>query len=396
MKIPVKLLITRLLILCSIIGFITQYVQVSMQYFAFRTTTHVALSMPELIEPHAVALCIRFHDILDREGLQRMGMEILRTVQDAIKEEDMLTIEQIFDHTPQPDDTIASCTYRPDDWLIVTKESDECKQVFGVKKFFTQEFMCYQIHERVPRPIQMDAATKSTFSKGNIYTIYLNDSFRNMDIMSPVVFRGLNCGVSRDRAPLLNHLRDRPEKGSKQKFPFFYLTPGDVNIKRLQKPYDTGCVHVIPETAGYCRLNCLLKGLAPYARVPANELLTKKYKLKPLSTMDISGAMNGPKIQNICKDCQSACKSTACRAGFTVTSSRYRYSSGAASVGFSLTVPVESLIELTSQPTMYFVEFFSFLCTCIGTWFGVSFLSINSIRFLKGNKRTLQCPMFYR
>ena len=40
-----------------------------MQYFAYRTTTQFALATPRWFEPHPVALCIRYGDLIDYKKL---------------------------------------------------------------------------------------------------------------------------------------------------------------------------------------------------------------------------------------------------------------------------------------------------------------------------------------
>lgn len=37
-------------------------------------------------------------------------------------------------------------------------------------------------------------------------------------------------------------------------------------------------------------------------------------------------------------------------------------------------------------PVMTFIDYFSLMCACFGTWFGLSFLSLNPFRRLKRKK----------
>ena len=383
-----KLLVSRFFVFCAVLGFIIQVVQVSMRFFAYTTTTTIALHIPPYIEPHPVALCMRFTDIIDRDKMLKetgVKLEILHSLEDGIREEGKLTIEQIFDYTPGPDHVISKCTIRPSGWLMTSHGAEYCAQVFVVRKFFTQEFICYHISERNYTPMHIEAATRSTFSKGNIYTLFFNESFNNLDSMTPITFRGKMPGRSRDHAPLLAYLRDRSKKKSAKKFAFLYLTPADVNRRLLERPYDTKCVVVHAEAAGECRLDCLIEGFAPYDKVPGYELLTQKYKRRTMRIEDVQHPTNGPIIKQIHEDCDRKCRFKSCDGGFTVTHTRQR-EANSSGIGFSLTAPIDPRVDLTAQPTMFFVEFFSFLCSCFGTWFGISFLSINSIKLLRLTK----------
>ena len=384
-------LLKRFFILCSVIGFIVQVIQVSMRYFSFTTTTKITMEMTEYVKLHPVALCIRYSDIIDREKLfKETGIKLHteKGIEKAMEDETKLTIEQIFDYTPDTEHAIADCTFRPDAWSIRSGEAEICRQIFNVSKFFTQEYMCYKIRERQPELKHMQSATRSTYSKSSMFTIYMNSSLNNADFVSPILFQGKMPTESRHHAPLLGFLRDRSEK-AKKTLAFLYLTPADVMHQLLESPYDTKCVNVDEDSLGDCMLDCLVKGFAPFDRVPGYELLEKKYKLKPLSTADVMDPTKGPVIEKIHEDCDAGCRFKSCKGGFTVTHTRQRQAEESA-IGFSLTAPINPRIDLTAQPTMFFVEFFSFLCSCFGTWFGISFMSIESIKPLRLLKRRIR------
>ena len=381
-------LLRRFVLLCSVIGFIVQVTQVSMRYFSFTTTTKILMAMPEYVIVHPVALCIRFTDIIDRGKLfKETGIKLHteKGIEKAMEDETKLTIEQIFDYTPDTEHAISECTFRPDNWSIRRGEAEICRQIFNVSKFFTQEYMCYKIRERQTRLMQMEAVTRSTFSKSSMYTIYMNSSFNDADFVTPILFTNILPTESRHHAPLLGFLKDRSERAIKTRA-FLYLTPADVMTHLLESPYDTKCIRVDPETAAMCMLNCLNRGYAPFNRVPGYELLETKYKLKPLSTLDVMDPAKGPKIMHIHAECDEKCRINACEGGFTVTHTRQRQAEDSG-IGFSLTTPINPRIDVKAQPTMFFIDFFSFLCSCFGTWFGISFLSINSIKPLRLMKR---------
>ena len=88
----------------------------------------------------------------------------------ATKDEGKLTIEQVFDYTPDPNYVITACIYRPDDWLLLNGDFKRCNERFIVKKFFVQEFICYDFQERVPKATFMESATQSTFAKNSTFT----------------------------------------------------------------------------------------------------------------------------------------------------------------------------------------------------------------------------------
>ena len=171
-----KQVVRRFLVLCALIGLVTQVVQVLLQYFAFSTTTMVAFTIPKYAERHSVAICIRYWNIIDYDRLskdvnQKVGVK--KRLSDRLAAEEMLTVAQVFNYTPDPVFTIHHCAYRPDRWKLERADHRECNQVFSVSKFFMQEFMCYKIAP-VDKSIKLffEAATRSTFGTGQMWLLW--------------------------------------------------------------------------------------------------------------------------------------------------------------------------------------------------------------------------------
>lgn len=344
------------------------------------------MAMPTFIKPHQVALCIRYSDIVDRERLrEETGIDLgpATNLKEALMEEGKLTIDQVFEFTPDANISISRCDFRPDAWTIKQEDAAGCYEHFLVSKFFTLEYMCYHVQERVPKKIHYEGVTKSTFSVGTFFTLFLNESLNSLDCLYPIAFHadGRVYGLpnySRNHAQQLNHLRDKNRNFTRNGRPavaFIHMIPADVWINRMEKPYDTQCTPVDQGYADKCRLNCYLDKLAPYNRVPGWELLDQRYKQKPISTKDIQHPTLGPLLRSFDYECAVRCDYSPCHEGFTVTKTQRRQTMNRA-VGIALTSPIDPRIDLTSQATMSFVEFFSFICSCFGTWFGVSFLSL--------------------
>lgn len=381
-----KTVLSRILVITSIIGFSVQVIQVSIRYFSFTTTTSVAYEMPEYIDAHSTAICIQPSDLFnDVSLLQKTGVRYERhsgRVTDFIREH-QLTIAQVFDNTPDPEFTIKSCSFRLDFWINLSEVNrTTCLQEFNVTKFYLQAYMCYVFEPITRRRLHTEDATRSTYNKGRIHSIYLNSSFDGANYMIPIAFRGENPVKSRDYAPRLWKIKDVEQGNKRQRKVLVYLTPFDIKIKLLPSPYDTRCVPVSDEYSSECRRRCLVHAFAPFSRVPGYEILREKYDLKPLGTLDVLDKNVSAVIAKLHTDCKTRCSFKACVEGFTVTRMTYRMSEFH-TIGFSLMTPTDPVISLSSQPTMYFVEFFCFIAGCFGIWFGVSFLSLTSLKLLR-------------
>lgn len=372
-------ILSKGLIIVAIVGFVVQAVQVSYEYFQFTTTTHVSFNKPERIEKHSLAVCIRFSDILDKERLFReTGIRLKHPLDlaSAIQQEDSLTVDQVFEYTPNANETIVKCTHRPEDWTIVTHHGSKCRTIFTVRKFFMLEFMCYIVAEKSEIRLWFDSVSRSTFAKGSVYTVYLNTSLNGMNRMSPIAFRGQLPLISRDHSQVFSAMNS---SSGKPQYAYMTVTPSDLDLYLLPSPYNTHCRHATETEIDDCRRECLVRAYAHFSRVPGYEVLTERYKLKPLATKDVMDRVTGPVIRQKHHSCESRCSKRECHNSYTVTKARYRMTD-APTIGFSLAAPIEPKVIITTHPTMRFIEYFCLMCSCFGTWFGLSFLSLRSLK----------------
>ena len=98
-----RLLANLAIMTAAVAGFLTQLTRVSQQYFMYRTTTRVILDTPAETVFHVTSLCVRYHEILDKDRLfNETGIKWKEWAnqEDAIELETLLTVEQIFRFTP--------------------------------------------------------------------------------------------------------------------------------------------------------------------------------------------------------------------------------------------------------------------------------------------------------
>lgn len=386
-------LLTTGLVIVAIIGFTFQVVQVSVLYFRFKTSTHVSFETPEFLETHSAALCIRFTDIIDKERLFKetgIRLQDTRTLEEGMRQSGKLTVDQVFEYTPQENETIVSCVHRPDEWSIERIVGPDCYKVFRVRKFFMLEYICYIADQVSDHKMRVEAVVQSMFAKGIIFTVLFNQSFSEMDRVLPIAFGPGWPIVSRDHAPVQSFVKDRPKKGNTKKFALIVVTPSDLSVHLLPRPYDTDCFQVTSDTnLSGCRQRCLLQAFAPFQRVPGTEILTTRHKLKPLTTADVMDPIQGPAIRELHQNCVSRCRRRACNSGYSVTSVGRSMTTGE-TVRLNLAAPLHSKVVITAQPSMLFIEYFSLVCSCFGTWFGLSFLSLKELT--RRNTRQIRRP----
>lgn len=376
-------LLSRFLLLLSGIGFMLQVYQVANQYFRYQITTQVQLIMRSASYSHSVSLCIRYADIIDKDRLEReTGIRVAKrsTLQDGIDGEAQLTISQIFKYTPAADGAIVACTFRPDSWNYnYSSDPQVCSGRFYVTKFFMQEYICYSIGEHDATAFNLTDVSRSTFSKGTMFRIVLNDSFAPTDALTPILSYGRLPYLSRDFAPVLRSLVHEDGIGIHKQFNIPFLTPSDTVMLLLPRPYETGCVNEPAVIMQECKVRCITRSLAPLNRAPGREILIETgIDMIPVTTADMNDPTLGPVIKESFDHCNQVCLFVPCRVGYTVTHARLRLSR-VSSFGFYYLAPIDSTVFISAQAKMSFVDFFCFVAGCFGTWFGVSFLSLKSL-----------------
>ena len=141
-----KRVIRSLILIAAVIGFTTQVIHVSIQYFEFKTSLQVLIQSPETASYYKVSLCFRFIDIVNLTRFNSAtgaDVKMPTSLDERIDLEDTMNIRQMFDYTPDVDDILKSCFYRPDDWNFKLMSGPDCRSFVNVSRYLTQEYMCY-------------------------------------------------------------------------------------------------------------------------------------------------------------------------------------------------------------------------------------------------------------
>lgn len=380
-------LIKRLILIISISGFMAQVSQVSMMYFRYTTTTQVKIFSPAIIKQHGVAICVRYNDIIDMDRVcTETGVRLkhVQSLDDGIDLEDKLTVDQIFSFTPHEDEFISSCFSRPDNWRYSFHNGSDCYNVFNVSRFMTLEFMCYRIIVKQDKRLSLLSVTQSSFLQYKIYEITLGQKFRSSVMVIPVVFTDGYPFQSRDYTSSMPQFR----VGDSINFTYniFKIYPSDISFSLLAKPYDTGCDADVDVDGRYgCKRDCMIEEYGNFDRAPAFELLHLPLKLKAFSVKDVNDTRMRQSATDSYNMCFDKCMKIPCEYGYSKTTSSVMKDSGL-DIRFSLLTSIDSDIRIIAQESMSFIEYFSFVSGCFGTWFGLSFLSLNTIRTM-GRRR---------
>ena len=377
----------RFLMLLALIGFCTQVIQMSILYFEYKTTTQVTLVLHDMIVKHQILMCIRYGDILNRNRFHKDTGRWVKQIIDldeALEEESSITVRQIFDYTPAAEDTIEACFYRTSTMTFSVSRRYDCNSRYNVTKVFTLEFMCYKFDPIQEVQLETSAATQARYKQYTIFDLTFTQDFETADYIVPIVYSGKYPYVSRKFSESAI-IRSKSE--TIQGYNWINIFNNDFTIYRLEAPYNTRCIRRPYDEYFSCRRHCLVNYfIQHFNKVPVTEFLDHKYDLLPITTNELRNPESSRLVQSFYDNCFKSCHFIPCFQSYTKTSFRTILFKNF-SFAVSAMTPSEPDIETQSQATMSFVEYFSFITGCFGTWFGLHFLSLDSCRWIKNERR---------
>lgn len=378
---------SKVLLLLSVTGFTWQIVVVSIEYFAYKTTTAVSFQLLPYIKPRIAVLCFRYQDVMqwkpmDRETGSRYGRS--QKSGSMGQEEIRLTIEQIFKYTPDVDQVMDRCLVRNKDGTV-SDSREECEENFSIEKYFKQQEICYQIQRKQKDDLLLEEVTHSSIKSFLVYEIQLTKWFKEAAVLEAIIFQEKGGGypfLSRDYA--VKHWIKHQGRDNSTQQRYLHLSGSDIDIERMPKPYDTQCIEV-DDNVGYdCLLSCKLDYYKDIDRVPASELLFQPYNLTPVSDTDKKDHLIRQKVQLIETLCRDECHMHAswCKVHISIThlEASFHFND---SIMFSVNTGKQPDLSSRSIPVSTFIEYFSFTAGCFGIWFGLSFLSLHPGRFIR-------------
>ena len=397
-----KMWIKSVLWVAASVGFLFQMFQMSIVYFAYSTSTRSRLITREHVVEKDIALCIRYRELLNLSRLRKESGIIYPNIREeklnitAFKKlEGLLSIKQIFQFTPSPQDIIESCLVRPDDFRIESRHGIECLDSFNITRFFTQDRVCYNIKELRKNSLQQIRVSTASFYADTIWQINFNQQLKTAKSIRIIGYSGYASWYSRKYSLSIPDVIDN---GSK-KYNFLWVKLSTVEISFLESPYDTHCVEMEDFLPDFRRRNCLVEALKPKAATWEIYWEREGYgNLHPLALNDLQNKSLRESVTRISGRCSQLYERLSCHTGYTKTMTMSGWRTGGGSEHTSLKVayetPIDADVEITSLPNMKFVDFFVYICSCLSTWFGISFMSVYRFKYVtrcyRFNKRPIR------
>ena len=366
---------------CCVIGFLVQVGYISESYFQYKTITRTDMKLQWELNVSVVAFCAKYVDIMDRERLSReTGITIKRSSKatDWKLETSKLTIKQIFEYTPAANDVLTGCSYRHtlQSRLVAKTGATSCNDRFDVRKFYMHDLMCYRFEQKTNRHLWYEKVSNSINSPGTIFHLDLNDTLNGTAIMTIIAFSDRLPFYSRRFAPKLNRMSDYEKQDvASNTYSVLHQT---IEAYRLPRPYDTDCDDKIEDSQINCSTDCMLDlfqrklSRVPYSLIVTNELL----EMKHLSSLDLEDEEISRTADEIEDRCSKMCTKLSCFNDYTLTTIYSAFNKSQHSLSIHLMTPYAPTSKSYAEARMPLAEFLTYVFSCFGTWFGISFLSI--------------------
>lgn len=372
-------------------GLVIQCREVCEMYFTYQTTSSIEFNDEDQMTLPALSICARYLDILkrDKNTTQEYGLFHSPPVakEDFLQEASKLTIKNIFDLTPQPEDTINKCFRRSPD-LTAMEELDPvtCIGSLNMTKYYTQEFICYNYQFRNWKNFSRSLIAHSLNYPHRIYQIYLTNVSNSQSFFVSAHTEVLLPLASRDFGKNIHR------KGNiKTNQYFIYYRYNEVHL--LPFPYQTNCLQ--EDGSHECVRRCLIERLRVFGRIPSSEMIDKPINLKNVNPLDMKDDRMAGIVNAANTFCYSKCTRPKCERSFCYTSvETFSKNRSDDVLTFALLVPESASSIIRTYPKVKLLDFIIYLCTSIGMWFGFTVSTLNPVplaifcsKFLKRKKQ---------
>ena len=264
-----------------------------------------------------VSLCFRFIDIVNLTRFNSdtgSDVKMPTSLDERIDLEDKMNIRQMFDYTPDVDDILKSCFYRPDDWNFKLMSGPDCRSFVNVSRYLTQEYMCYMFSPIITPNIRLQSVTQSMYYQFMVYQITLNPNLSKVMFVNTAIFENELPYISRDFSVLTNLI------GSQHMYSGIYLSvyPATFRFIRLQRPYDTMCRNLKTDIIFQCMHKCYMQNIQEIGgKIPASQIITAKSNYKIMGAKDLRDPMMSKRMTRLTDFCEKKCFFVSCNYNYT-------------------------------------------------------------------------------
>ena len=268
------------------IGCFIQLESTFVVYFEYETVTRSTYVSEKILEIMSMSICTSYSDIIDYDGIQNLTDINMKLIPRNFRQQviqDVVTVRNIFDFTPANDTIIHVCDLRSISSRVRTQnEYKTCYNFIQIRKYYTQEYMCYVIE-----PDQYDIPyltyVTSIDSPGEIYSVGINRSLAiKMKFVRIIVHSKKSLPIISKRFSIYTHVPQMDGILFKVRFSRHY-------VHYLGYPYDKFTCAPVQGVFEQCMESCAMnKSIEKFNRIVHDLDIVKKYDFKHISKSQVS------------------------------------------------------------------------------------------------------------
>lgn len=357
-------------------------------YFTYATVSRMELIGTHILELLSVSLCVPYLSFLNIDFVKKKFDVDLSTILNTSENidyeqyrdivEDKITIREILDQTYGTDKIITTCSMRfiSSRYYNRTNDTKFCNELFKVRKYFTQDSICYLFE-----PKQIDVPTSNYFTAtmfpGVKYSIGLNDSFsQHMRYYKFIVHSKTWLPFTSKNYAEVRRTNNPTKERYNIKFRRYWM-------KYLGYPYSeftcTNDKYALSECREQCIMNHTIK---KYGRIVYDLDTSIPYNYPAITKKQTESSKISSEIDDIILKCINSCKTKYCLFDYTTTTfdhDKYSYTAM-----YVKTPRSPDTISIT-LPFLQFLDLFVYTMGALGSWFGFAF--IHSFKIFESNQK---------
>ena len=336
-------------------------------YFLFQTTSEFHFVLDPKLNIPTLGFCFDYKDVLSIHAIRPTEANYHELF---LARESMfnITLQQMLGSNAATDELIDGCYLRH--WKsrfkwFRYKNGSECLEHFSVKKFFSNNKLCYKMQARKlgPRTPQSDIKLLLTNS-GIIYAIILTSKVHLPEKL--YVFTKFVETSSSFEFPVRIYKSDMQNMISlSDQVYYLYMLPA---------PFDTYC----DETWGRekCLEACTSKALSRYNRLPYEITENRTLDMRFLSYLDLLNDSVNEMWRRTEVLCDKKCWRSSCEVTLTMTFLERRFPVKGLQNIFAIDLHSHPLVNIDVLPVMNRYQLMYEILCCFSFWLGVSLIDL--------------------
>lgn len=384
------------------IGCMLQSVSISNIYLRYDASNTLTMTIPSKLEAPDLSICFRYFDIINMTALNEDKNATLNSHRNRVNTEklqELVTVQDIFDYTPPVDRGLFhSCIYRvPGRFSYKEAVGEGCYDVFQVRNFYIQEYICYRftLTIAVDKVYEYAYLAYALYYQGIFFQLEFNlKTFKEANTMKLVVHPSSSFPISQmGYSSYFRREYDRAtELASYNLFDIVYTT---LTTTRLEAPYKTDCFNYNKigfNSKSACFSNCLIDHtLNQTGKYPFSISIIDETHLENgtafqdgmakdaahVNVRDVTNSTYEAALITLENVCQRKCDRPDCSEVRILTKTVFEPLDG--TMRFDVNAPRESVYAIDFHPRMSFTEYAIQVFSVFGTWFGLSLIHLNPL-----------------